>query len=145
MLLTEFPLCVLFVLVVLRLPVLLRDAASHQGHGGRVHKLRGHRHELSGVSHNPQTTYQGQKRSNAASSHFKFVSPPQAECIFIFLYVDSITQNGISDIPAQTFKLKNSFISVGLCLCFCWIFIGWTVTAAEHIHTWANNYSNPAN
>lgn len=40
-------------LTVLRLPVLLRDAAGHKGHGGRVHQLRGHCHELPCVPHHP--------------------------------------------------------------------------------------------
>ena len=44
---------------VLRLPVLVRDAHGHQGHGGRVHQLRGHRHELLGVPHHPQAAHQG--------------------------------------------------------------------------------------
>lgn len=104
-LLTDFP-CVFFVLVVLRLPVLLRDAPGHQGHGGRIHKLRGHCHELSGVSHNPQTTHQGQKRSMQCPH-------PSGSCYYSRIYFAlnpmyrlPITQTDISNILTQTFSAQ---------------------------------------
>lgn len=45
---------------VLRVPVLVCDASGHPRHGGRVHQLRGYRHELPGVTHHPKAPYQGQ-------------------------------------------------------------------------------------
>lgn len=46
-------------LAVLRLPVLLRDAAGHPRHGGRVHQLRGHRHELPRLPPHEKASHKG--------------------------------------------------------------------------------------
>lgn len=68
----------LWVFAVLRLSVLLCDAPGHQGHGGRVHKLWGHRHELPGIPHHPQTSHQGQWWSaRSARARLKLFQPPQ--------------------------------------------------------------------
>lgn len=77
------------VFVVLRLSVLLRDAPGHQGHGGRVHKLRGHSHELPGLSHHPQTTHKGQWRSvqSGCAQLSKLCIALWHQCIYIFAHL----------------------------------------------------------
>lgn len=79
------------VFVVLCLSILLRDAPGHQGHGGRVYKLRGHRHELPGLSHHPQTSHQGQWQSMqsgcAQLSIDMLCISLRPQCIYIFAHL----------------------------------------------------------
>lgn len=97
------------VLVVLRLPVLVRDAPGHPRHGGRVHKLWGHRHELPGFSHYPQTTHQGQRRS-AQADRVQLRKPPLSfsSCFYFCPFYPHYYSNWHFQYPARKLLIKGA-------------------------------------